>query len=92
MYGGTLNVCISRSCSAVGVSSGSYPSPDAVSWFVFVSTPANEIRSLAYVDPWNVNVGVLGKTSDADDVESPRPENVPNRESATTSGHRSAAQ
>ena len=44
------------------------------------------------MDPWNVSVGVLGKTSDADDVESPRPENVPNRESATTSGHRSAAQ
>ncbi len=52
----------------------------------------NEITSLAYVEPWNVIVGVLGKTSVADEVVSPSPENVPNRESAITKGHRSAAQ
>ena len=59
---------------------------------MFVSTPSNAITSLAYVEPWNVSVGVLGKTSLADDVDRPRPENVPNRESAITMGHRSAAQ
>ena len=46
VYGGALNVCSSRCCSAVSASSGSYASPDAVSWLVLVSTPANEIRSL----------------------------------------------
>ena len=55
---------------------------------MFVSTPENESQSLEYVEPWNVTVGVLGRTSVADEVERSSPENPPNRESAITRGHR----
>jgi hypothetical protein len=44
------------------------------------------------VDPWNERVGVFGNTSLAEECVVPRLLKVPNRESATAIGHRSAAQ
>jgi hypothetical protein len=59
---------------------------------VAVSTGWNVRYGLEYVDPWNENVWVLGKTSDDDECVALSPVNFPNRESAVTTGQRSAAQ
>ena len=44
------------------------------------------------VAPWKDRVAVSGKTSSLDEVVVPSPDQVPNRDRATTTGHRSAAQ
>src|ERR1044072_1030873 len=57
-----------------------------------VSTPVNARWSLVKLAPWKVRVAVSGKTSSLDEVVVPSPDQVPNRDRATTTGHRSAAQ
>ena len=60
---------------------------------VCISTGVNVRYLLVYVDLKKVQVGVLGKTSPVlAECTVLRPEKVPNRLSATTIAHRSAAQ
>src|SRR5438045_4125767 len=56
------------------------------------STDWKAITSLEYFAPRKVKVLVFGNTSVEDDVVVASPLNVPNRDRAIISGHRSAAQ
>src|SRR5581483_5009028 len=77
-------------CCAVGVSRVAYPLPSG--WLDCISTPWKARYWLVYEAPWKDSVCVSGYTSVLDEWVCPRLLNVPKRDSATTTAHRSAAQ